>query len=36
MSVVSKDKANYKLMLLAHKQKNYQKIITINITELFI
>ena len=31
-NVVSKNKANYKPMLLVHKENNYQKIIKINIT----
>ena len=35
-NVVSKNKANYKLMLLVHKEKNYQEIIKINITKVFI
>ena len=35
-NVVSKNKANYKLMLLVHKDKNCQKIIKINIAKLFI
>ena len=35
-NVVSKNKANYQLMLLAHKENNYQEINKINITELFI
>ena len=34
--LVSKNKANYKLMLLVHKEKNYQEIIKINITKVFI
>ena len=33
-NVVSKKKANYKLMLLVHKEKNSQEIIKINITKL--
>ena len=32
----SKNKANYKLMLLVHKEKNYQKVIKINIIKFFI
>ena len=28
-NVISKNKANYKLMLLVHKEKNYQEIISI-------
>ena len=35
-NVVSKNKANYKLMLLVHIGKNYQEIIKINITKVFI
>ena len=35
-NVVSKSKANYKLMLLVHIGKNYQEIIRINITKVFI
>ena len=35
-NVLSKNKANYKLMLLVHKEKNYQEIIKINITKVFI
>ena len=35
-NVVSKNKANYKLMLLVHKEKNYHEIIKINITKVFI
>ena len=35
-NVVSKNKANYKLMLPVHKEKNYQEIIKINITNVFI
>ena len=34
--VVSKNKANYKLMLLAHKEKNDPEMIKINITKRFI
>ena len=34
-NVVSKSKANYKLMLLVHKEKSSQEIIKINITKLF-
>ena len=34
-NVVSKRKANYKLMLLVHKEKNFQEIIKISITKLF-
>ena len=34
-NVVSKNKANYKLMLLVQKEKNFQEIIKINITKLF-
>ena len=35
--VVSKNKANYKLILLVvHKEKNYQKVIKINIRNIFI
>ena len=35
-NVVSKNKANYKLMLLVHIGKNYQEITKINITKVFI
>ena len=35
-NVVLKNKANYKLMLLVHKEKTYQEIIKINITKAFI
>ena len=35
-NVVSKNVANYKLKLLVQKEKNYQKIIKINIAKLFI
>ena len=35
-NVVPKNKANYKLMLLVHIGKNYQEIIKINITKVFI
>ena len=35
-NVVLKNKAIYKLMLLVHKEKNYQEIIKISITKLFI
>ena len=34
-NVVSKKKVNYKLMFLVHKEKNYQKIIKINIKKTF-
>ena len=34
-NVVSKNKANYKLMLLVQEEKNFQEIIKINITKLF-
>ena len=33
-NVISKNKANYKLMLLVHKGKNYQEII--NITSFYL
>ena len=35
-NVVLKNKAIYKLMLLVHKEKNYQEIIKISIAKLFI
>ena len=35
-NVASKNNANYKLMLLVHIGKNYQEIIKINITKVFI
>ena len=35
-NVASKNKANYKLMLLVHIGKNYQEIIKINVTKVFI
>ena len=35
-TVVSKNKANYKLMLLIHNEKKYKKIIKINMTKVFI
>ena len=35
-NIVSKNKANYKLMFLVHIGKNYQEIIKINITKVFI
>ena len=35
-NVVSKNKANYKLMLLVHKKENHPEIIKINITKFFI
>ena len=35
-NVASKNKANYKLMFLVHIGKNYQEIIKINITKVFI
>ena len=34
-NVASKNEANYKLMLLVQKEKNFQEIIKINITKLF-
>ena len=34
--IVSKNKANHKLILLVHKEKNYQEIFKINITLVFI
>ena len=34
--VVSKNKRNYKLMLLVHKEETNPKIIEIDITKLFI
>ena len=34
--VVSKNKANYRLMFLVHIGKNYQEIIKISITKAFI
>ena len=33
-NIVSKNKGNYKLILFAHKEKNYSEIIKINITKL--
>ena len=35
-NVVSKNKANYKLMLLVHKEKNYQEIIKIILLQKFL
>ena len=35
-NVVSKNKANYKIILLVHIRKNYQEVININITKVFI
>ena len=35
-NVVSKNKTNYKIILLVHIRKNYQEIININITKVFI
>ena len=35
-NVVLKNKANYKLMLLVHKEKTYQEIIEISNTKAFI
>ena len=35
-NVVSKNKANYKLMFHVHIGKKYQEIININITKVFI
>ena len=35
-TVVSKNKANYKFMLLIHNEKKYKKIIKINMTKVFI
>ena len=35
-NVVSKNKANYKIMLPVDIGKNYQEIIKINITKVFI
>ena len=35
-NVVSKNKVNYKLMLVIHKGKDYPEIIKTNITKLFI
>ena len=35
-NIVSKNKGNYKLILFAHKEKNYSEIIKINITKLLI
>ena len=35
-NVVSKNKVNYKLMLIIHKGKDYPEIIKTNITKLFI
>ena len=35
-NVASKSKADYKLMVLVHIGKNYQEIISINITKFFI
>ena len=36
LKILFQKKANYMLMLLVHKEKNYQEIIKINITKLFI
>ena len=36
LKMLFKKKDNYKLMLLVQKEKNYQEIIKINITKLFI
>ena len=35
-NVVSKNKANYKVMLLEHRGKNYQEIINTSIIKVFI
>ena len=35
-NVVLNNKANYNLMLLVHKEKNYQEIKKFNIAKLFI
>ena len=35
-NVVLNNKANYNLMLLVHKEKNYQETKKVNITKLFI
>ena len=36
LKILFQKKANYMLMLCVHKEKNYQEIIKINITKLFI